>query len=322
MGDSPYSRPETLSRGGGGRIVSNIFFCHLRTILQCLSYVKELRIVCEIGGGYGGTARLWLQNSVQRPNIYVLIDFPESLFFAEVFLRVNFHKLRLLYVTDPKPLDPNMVSQYTVILCPINCVDAISRLPLSLVVNTGSMQEMTEEWVDFWMEWLKEQSCRYFYSVNYFAQPLANMAEGSNTWSPRLTTDWIIRLQTFNPAFLKQQSQRNFAEIFAEKLVHKRPIRQEILVDRYELIRERFLDCQMLLEAMNIIRMYPSEEIMWDLLQRCVREMPSIPKEAYYLAEHLTKYATLAFKAENGRQLEILRSQLHLVRSSGQEDSA
>jgi hypothetical protein len=61
MGDSPYSRPETLSREGG-RIVSNIFFFHLRYILQCLTYVKKPRIVCEIGGGYGGPARLWLQN--------------------------------------------------------------------------------------------------------------------------------------------------------------------------------------------------------------------------------------------------------------------
>lgn len=100
MGDSPYSRPETLLEISG-RLVSNVFFYHLRYLLQCLTHVKEPEIVCEIGGGYGGLARLWLQNPVHLPSVYVMVDFPECLFFAEVFLRVNFDELKLLYVTPP-----------------------------------------------------------------------------------------------------------------------------------------------------------------------------------------------------------------------------
>lgn len=187
-------------------------------------------------------------------------------------------------------------------------------------MNTGSIQEMTEEWVDFWMEWLKKQDCRYFYSLNYFAQPLAYMMEGANTWSPRLTADWIVRLQSFNPAFVKQQSTRNFAEILAEKPLDKPSINQEMLLARYELTKYRILDNQMLLEAMDIVRLYPNEDIMWDLLVRCVEEMRTIPKEAYYLAQYLAEHASPAFRMQNGERLENLRSQLHLVRSSGQED--
>ena len=137
-----------------------------------------------------------------------------------------------MYVTDSAPLDPNVVSRYSVILCPIRFVDAISSLGLDLVINTGSMQEMTEEWVDFWMEWLKKQTCRYFYSLNYFAQPLKFMAEGANTWSPRLTADWIVQFQTSqSPQWFR--GGRNFAEILAEKPVNRPSFNEEKLLALY-----------------------------------------------------------------------------------------
>jgi putative sugar O-methyltransferase len=319
MGDSPFSLPDTILVEKG-RLVSNIFYFHLRYVLQCLTYIRAPRIVCEIGGGYGDPARLWLQNPIHRPKLYVIVDFPESLFFAEVFLRVNFDDLKLLYLTDHATLDLKETLQYSVVLCPVEFVDALSGLTLDLVVNTGSMHEMTEESVGYWMEWLKKQDCRYFYSLNFFAQPLAYMAEGANTWSPRLTSDWVVRLQRFDPAFIKQQSPRNFAEILAEKSPVKSFINQEILQSRFELTQSSFLDGQALLEAMDVIRITQNEEMMWRLLQRCISEMRSIPKEAYYLSEQLDKHATPEFFAKNGKQLQNVRSQLHLIRSKGLED--
>lgn len=114
MSDSAYSHLETLLVYGG-RLVSNVFFFHLRYILQCLTHIKEPSIVCEIGGGYGGPARLWLTNPIHCPIVYIIIDFPEPLFFAEVFLRTNFDELQPLYVTDAAPLDPNEVLRHSVI---------------------------------------------------------------------------------------------------------------------------------------------------------------------------------------------------------------
>ena len=319
VGDSPYSRADTLVEYRG-RLVSNIMFRHLRYVLQCLTHIKEPEVVCEIGGGYGGPARLWLQNPIHRPSTYVLIDFPESLFFAEVFLQANIDDLNLLNVTGPAPLDADVLAEYSVILCPINCIEALASLSLILVVNTGSLQEMTEEWVDFWMEWLKNQDSRYFYSMNYFAQPLAYMAEAANTWSPRLTPDWEVRFQRFDPTFQKLHTSRSFAEILAEKPPTKPAIAQQALSTQYELTKHRIMDGNTLLEAMDIVRMHPDEEIMWDLLQRCVSEMRTIPKEAYYLAEYLDKHASPNFREQNDRKLRDLHLNLRRIRSSGKED--
>ncbi len=319
LGDSPYSNPETLLKYRG-RLVSNIFFYHLRYVLQCLTYIKEPNIICEIGGGYGDTARLWLQNPIFRPSCYIIIDLPESLFFAEVFLRVNFDDLKLLYVTNSTKLSSEVVSQYDVILCPIAFVSAISGLSLDSVINTGSLGEMPNEWVDFWMQWLREQDCQWFYSLNYFAQPLDNLQDGESLYSLLLPSNWVTRLQVFNPAFVMLQAPRNFAEILAQKQASAPTTSKEKLSFRYQLTKDKVLDCQTLLEAMDIVRLDEDGDIMWDLLVRCITEMPRIPKEAYYLAEYLAKHASPAFITRNGEQLQKLRKRLDFVYSSGRED--
>jgi hypothetical protein len=193
---------------------------------------------------------------------------------------------------------------------------------MDLVINTGSMQEMTDEWVDFWMQWLKKQDCRWFYSVNYFASPLSSLPETRSTWSPRLTSEWTVRLQRFNPAFVKIHGifNRNIAEILAQKQSNAPRVSRQSAESQYRLMQEKIFDGQVLLESLDIIHSHPDEGIMWDLLQRCATEMPVIPKESWYLADYLDKHAGTAFQARHGDELRYLRRQLNLVRSGSQED--
>jgi hypothetical protein len=182
------------------------------------------------------------------------------------------------------------------------------------------MQEMTEEWIDFWMAWLRQQDCRFFYSLNYFAQPLNHMAEGGNTWSPRLTPEWTVRLQRSNPAFVMQQTVRNYAEIFAEK-DSATPLTPRAAVGvRYEQTRQRVLHGQALLECMDIVRLDPGEDIIWDLLKR-VADLRTLPKEAFFLAESLVKNASEGFRGKHGTQLMQIVKQVRRVRASGIENA-
>ena len=319
MGDSSYSLPHTLFRHKKRGVISNVFFYHLRYLLFCLAYIKEPRTICEVGGGYGSVARLWLKNPVYKPSIYVIVDFAECLFFAEVFLRVNIKELDILYVTSEAPLDTASLKAQTVILCPIANIKALSGLNFDLVINTGSMQEMPESWVDFWMNWLKNQNCRYFYSLNSFAHPLENMKEMVNAWSPRLSPEWMIRLQRFDPPFVKQQGAYRFAEILAEK-IHRNVTDPVTLAARYDATKQRYMDGQLLLECMDVVRLYPREDIVWDLLKRCHSEMKPIPKEAYWLACYLSSLASTAFKEKRGAEFEQIWSDLKNLRTGGRED--
>jgi len=318
LGDSPYSNPVTLLQVKG-RFLSQMYFVHIYYLLQCLTWLPKLDLVCEIGGGYGGLARLWLLNPIHPPQTYVIIDFPEALFFAEVFIRSNFPTTDVDYVTDSKPLDLNFAKKQRFILCPIHHLQALSGLPVDLVVNTGSLQEMSEEWVDFWMSWLRDQSCRYFYSMNYFAQPLGHLAESNNTWSPRLGAEWSTLMMRSNPAYFMQHTTHNFAEIIAEKTGIPAAVSKSELLTRYERARQRVLDGQGLLECMEIFRFGPGEDVAWDLTQRMV-ELRRIPKEAYYLSELLRKNCSEAFRSRHGEALDKLYSQLRRIRAAGLEN--
>jgi hypothetical protein len=68
-----------------GRLVSNVLFYLARVILSCLASLPAApKVVLEVGGGYGAPGRLWMKNPISRPSCYLILDMPESLFFADV----------------------------------------------------------------------------------------------------------------------------------------------------------------------------------------------------------------------------------------------
>lgn len=315
MGESPYSDPGSCTEFRG-RQVSNILYWHLRHVLMSIDLANNPDTICDIGGGYGETGRMWLSNSAHQATTYIDVDLPESLYLAEVFLRVNFPDLDLLYVTSREVL--SSVSEYSVVLCPTSCAQAISQVDIDIVTNTGSIQEMPESWVNYWMGRLSKWNCRYFYSLNYFAQPLADMTEAANIWSPVLPSNWIVRYQKFNPPVVTAQSPRRWAEIFAENTWDDTHINYEELIDKYRSLRAQPLNEQTFLEAMDIVRLYREEDIMWDLLQWCMDEFEEIPKEVMYLVTYLGNYGSTEFRRVNYVKLMDIHTEL-LSRRRGDE---
>jgi hypothetical protein len=138
------------------------------------------------------SALSWLKNTAHRPEYVTIIDLPETLIFADALLRHEVGIAEVRYLLDDTPIDPAGVGA-KVLLCPISNVSALRRLEFDLVTNTLSMQEMTDEWVDWYMRWLDMQPCRYFYSANFFGTALARMREGRNSWSPRPSSGWWLQ---------------------------------------------------------------------------------------------------------------------------------
>jgi uncharacterized coiled-coil protein SlyX len=156
MYDNPLSYPESLGEFNG-RTISRIFYCHARIVLAGITYANKPKRILEIGGGYGEIARLWLTNKIAPAESYVIVDIPESLFFAEIALRCEFRD----QVGYFEGHDPGT----RILLVPIPYLGDLTR-PADLVINTGSMQEMTDEWIDFYIDWLNRYDTRYFYSLN------------------------------------------------------------------------------------------------------------------------------------------------------------
>jgi putative sugar O-methyltransferase len=282
--DIEDSAPETTYLHNG-RLISNVLFYLARVVMSCLSHLPTPpKIVLEVGGGYGAPARLWMKNLTPHPRCYLILDMPESLFFADVFLRKEFGNESVFYVNSVEPLCVDNLDKFKFILCPLSFFASILNLPVDLVINTGSLQEMSEEWVDFYKGWLDRQHCHWFYSLNYFAQPVNALWESGNLLSPRLSPLWTARLLRWNPAFVRMQTDRNYLEALYEKTEKAWDPAEAKIILRYLVSRDP--SGEVLVELMDLIRSCPDNELMLKVLAFAMR-MADAPKEALWLAETL-----------------------------------
>jgi len=302
--DPPQSAPETQFTLDG-RPMSNIVPYLARIVLGCLSLLPEPpRRVLELGGGYGAPARAWLTNQVAAPATYIIVDIAESLFFADAFLSLNFGPEAVFYVPDSQPLDPALLDRHRVLLCPVERLDALAALPVDLIVNTGSLQEMSEPWVDHYMSWLDRQPARFFYSLNYAAQPVGALAESVNLWSARPSSAWVARQLRWNPPLLRMQADRNFLEAVYEK--QDAALSPAAAMARLGMLAERAMTGQILVEQLDLFRRCPTAEVALSVLRRAMREMPFQPKEALWLAQWLLRQPAAPWQAEVTVRCEAL----------------
>ncbi|MDR3623850.1 MAG: putative sugar O-methyltransferase [Chlamydiales bacterium] len=299
MSDSCYSCSDSLCYYNG-RPVNIVFYYHYRYILQCLSYIKNPKTICEIGSGYGAIARLWTLNPICASDMYILLDFPECLFFAEVFLKANFihdEKVVVLHIDDVAPEELTHLSKLykVILLCPVGKEKLLQSIPIDLVTNTGSMQEMTQEWIDYWMQWLDQSKAKYFYSLNYFGLEFTRKpSHSANTYAPRLSNQWVSLLKTTKVPFCPPFSVGStFAEIIAER--NPDAFSREALRSNFWVALDQKLDMQGFLDCLDILRLCPEEDLIWALVQKISYDMRCVPQETYYLVEWLKKHGSVSF---------------------------
>jgi hypothetical protein len=281
MYDNPLSYPESLGEFNG-RTVSRIFYCHARIVLAGITYTNRPKRILEIGGGYGEIARLWLTNSIAPAESYVIVDIPECLFFAEVALRAEFGgEVGYFDGQDPGT---------RILLVPIPFLGDLTR-PADLVVNTGSMQEMTEEWIDFYNQWLSNYDTRYFYSLNYIAQPISGMGESRNLWSQRLGGEWSTRhLRLDIPLLDLEGPTRDFLEAVYEKSPAIRSLKE------WSIYRGHHLSKTTYVEGLDLLRQDFTIENAKTFVNAIIEKMPYHPKELLYIVEWLIRQGESEFE--------------------------
>jgi putative sugar O-methyltransferase len=269
MSENPFSGPDSLGEFNG-RIVSTVLFYHARCVLAGMHYADNPQAIVEIGGGYGEIARLWLTNQLAPARSYAIIDIPECLFFAEVGLKLEFGE-RVGYFDGADPGTP-------ILLVPLTHLDRFSR-EADLVINTGSMQEMTEEWIDFYIAWLNRFPTRSFYSLNYAAQPLSVMGESRNLWTQRLGHEWSTRHLRLNIPLLDLAGPtRDYLEVLYEKVPAERNIRE------WSVFRGHLLSKTTYVEGLDLLRQDLTIEHAKMFLDQVLHRMSYHPKEVLYIA--------------------------------------
>jgi putative sugar O-methyltransferase len=220
--ESAYSDKNTLEEIDGF-LYSNIFLTHLNHYLRTtLNFKSKIKRVIEIGGGYGALARIF--KIMNKDITYTIIDLPESLFFAHVFLSVNFPDANIAYINENKKID---LEKYDFVLIPIPFYQSLTYEEFDIVINTASLQEMPDITVKFWMDFIQKFiQVKMFYSFNYFLNNKKihpeTSKEESNLICPILDPFWKVNYFKINPEVITiDLCARNWLEVYVERIKFK-----------------------------------------------------------------------------------------------------
>ena len=109
------------------------------TLLIPLFEMNESPKVLEIGGGYGRLLEAALSNKFKFSEWHLFDVVPSSLVLAMEYLEQNGHDIRFASRKGISFFQPSDLPK-------------VKNQSIDLIVNIESFQEMTQEWVDFWIE--------------------------------------------------------------------------------------------------------------------------------------------------------------------------
>ena len=128
------------------------------TLMIPLFHKKESPKVLEIGGGYGRLLEAALSNKFKFSEWYLFDVVPSSLALAMEYLQQNGDISRVVDRNGIHFFQPSDLAK-------------VNDDSIDLIINIESFQEMTQEWVDFWVDVInsKTKSGSYFYHSNSFS---------------------------------------------------------------------------------------------------------------------------------------------------------
>jgi len=276
--DIPNALPQFVT-SYRSRYVSWPMYTATRMIMRCGTHIPKLDVICEIGCGNGATARLLADNPIIHAKRFILIDAPESLFFAEVLLRSHFGESSVAYVEDKTNYEANHDKLF--ILVPYSNVSAILEENIDLVVSLFSFQELDANWLQFTYRLIDALAPSHIYSLNYFGTPIAHMRNALNFWSPRLSSKWQAYLMLANA----HRAPRSFAEIIFSR--RNEDIRRSNILSRFDDLERKAMSQQNFLEMMDCVRELPDPSLAGRLLKAVHERMGYLPGEARVLYEIL-----------------------------------
>lgn len=175
--ESHLASPQTCMFAGD-RSISAQFLHDLCVCERVFAQVAApLRGVIEIGGGFGGLARLFklFEPSAQ----YWIVDLPEVLAFAYGFLRGNFPEARCVAVPPDGPATGDLATA-DFVLVPAGAIERLQGMAFDLVLNVGTLGEMTQTAVDRYFQLIEQEiHPAFFYSLDRYGQfPVTRVIDG------------------------------------------------------------------------------------------------------------------------------------------------
>ncbi len=168
--ESPIGNPRILDVDGVRLTQSSLEYTYMLSHFD--PYLDSVRVVVDIGGGYGGLARLI---KLARPGIrLVLLDLPETNAIQTYFLANAFLHAAILGLSDVvgmSEIDARSLD-FDFLVLPGQLFERLSPASFGAVINTRSMMEMDLGTVGFYLRHIQDKLAEggIFYCVNRYAK--------------------------------------------------------------------------------------------------------------------------------------------------------
>ena len=158
---------------------------------------RDHPLVCEIGAGWGGFAYQF--KSLLPRATYVIVDLPELFVFSATYLGALFPDARFLFAGPEGVSGLDGWRDADFVFVPHTSSRLVSTLPLDLVVNMVSFQEMTDAQVRGYASMAATAGCPFLYSLNRersrYNTELNSVSKALSDWyqlteAPVLDTDY------------------------------------------------------------------------------------------------------------------------------------
>ncbi len=143
---------------------SDIF--HVNFYYEIEKYIsKKKSTILEIGGGYGGLARMISNN---KNCTYVLIDLPETNLISSYYLKSHFPDKKFLLYTEYKNNNKNRIEDYDFVILPPWSLN--ENIRSNFCINIRSMMEMNIDSINNYFKYIQEnlEDDGYFLNVNRY----------------------------------------------------------------------------------------------------------------------------------------------------------
>ncbi len=167
--------------------------------------------ILEIGSGSGSFSRVF--KALYPKAKFWLIDLPESLRFAAIYLRKSFPDARILLVESKEQAEGDL-SSYDFVLLPIQLKNALRGRAFDLALNIWSFGEMPNHFITQWFATIQSEcSAERIYTMNGFLPPVtveSTDRSRQGDWVFQFDRSWEILHFEVNPQIHRNPFIKNF----------------------------------------------------------------------------------------------------------------
>lgn len=211
VAESPFYHPEKTFTSGS-RLLSLDFLSKLN-LAHDLGSVLGSRFrtgasVLEIGGGYGQMARA--VKLLSPESRYLILDLPESLYFAALYLSLNFPQARLYWPSDSDDLREICSRGYDFLFLPCYRAEELTAVPqhYDAAINKSSFGEMNNRTSAYYVDLLQSKlPVEILFLLNRFLNPVDPLVQtyrsDENQWFDHLDRRWETLVWEVEPEFTR-----------------------------------------------------------------------------------------------------------------------